>query len=483
MKESRLLNILRSLSEEEMKRLAKFAASPYHKVEKNCLPLLNELKKNHPHYDSKNITYENLYKKLYPGKQFNKQVMWNLASAFEKTLLSFIEHEAFRKNGVLRKELVSLELTKRKLSDYSFAEISKIEEVLKEMKIGPQYINFKLKATDCLMEHYQSINKHQYIPEIEQEDFEYRLLDFFRLLDSVLSDQKYFIDMFNIKYNRNIPLTLAKNVNFGKIIAYCESKNYEYLYLIKIYFYSILMKLKPEKSEYFFMMKQLFFENHNNFDRRLKRNLLVTLVNYCVEKRYSKTHNYIQIMFELNKFRLDDGIAFYPENQIPKHLYSQILVNALTLKELKWAKDFVEKYTKKLHPDFQKSMYSLATAYIKFEEKKFNDVLISLNEVNFDDVRDKIHVRFLTAKAYYELNESETLLNFIDSSKHFLTSNTAISDNRKKSYGEFLALLKQFVLIKTGLAKKSVHGLVKQIQNSDDLERKQWLLEKAEELK
>ncbi|HEY3249711.1 MAG TPA: hypothetical protein VGK25_01205, partial [Ignavibacteria bacterium] len=69
MKDTKLINILRTFSKEEMKQFEKFVASPYFHSGKNCMPLLKQLQKFYPGFDNEKLTYKNIHKKLYPGKK------------------------------------------------------------------------------------------------------------------------------------------------------------------------------------------------------------------------------------------------------------------------------------------------------------------------------------------------------------------------------------------------------------------------------
>ena len=62
MKNSKLINILKTFSPEEIKLFEKFLASPFHSSGKNCIPLFRSMKKYYPEFDTDKISYENLHK-------------------------------------------------------------------------------------------------------------------------------------------------------------------------------------------------------------------------------------------------------------------------------------------------------------------------------------------------------------------------------------------------------------------------------------
>ena len=488
MKENKLISLLRTFSADEIKRFEKFTASPYHREGKNIAPLFAELKKFHPAYDTGSISYESIYSALYPGRKYNKQVMWNLVSALESSALSFLEHEAFRKNEFQKKELLASELINRNLAKHAQKTLSGFDEFFQSEKIGFDYLKQRIVQRDVWINYYQAENKHHLMAGIHGENMEYRILDFLKTLKASLEDQQFFSEMYNVKSDTNITFEFAKNLDLKSIADYCRKRKFRYHFYISILYRSIMMILKPQEDEHFLELRRLFEKHHTRFDRREKRNMIIPMVNYCIMRRNVTSPDYRRIAFELNDFRLREGLAFYPENRIPKQLYTQMLVNALTLKEIKWAENFIREYSGKLHPGIVNSMRSLAEAYLGFEKRKFGEVLKLLNNVEFTDVRDKLHVRLLTAKTYYELGETETLLNYIDSSKHFLLNSASINESRKRSYNNFFMYL--FKLASTGNDPpirsgnkffSAISDMKKYLDKEEQIESKIWLQRKTGE--
>jgi len=64
MKTSKLFTILKTFSDEEMKRFEKFIVSPYHNSGRNLKPLFRILKKYHPEYPADKLTEIKISKAL-----------------------------------------------------------------------------------------------------------------------------------------------------------------------------------------------------------------------------------------------------------------------------------------------------------------------------------------------------------------------------------------------------------------------------------
>lgn len=126
-------------------------------------------------------------------------------------------------------------------------------------------------------------------------------------------------------------------------------------------------------------------------------------------------------------------------------------------------------------------MSALAMGYICYAKKDYGDSLEYLNKVEFIDIRDKLHVRILSAKAYYELNKTELLYYYIDSSKHFIGNNTSIESNTN-AYMKFFNYLKKLMSCKDAQDNKKLKELKEEIELDSvlRLRHKKWLLEKID---
>ncbi|MDQ3021861.1 MAG: hypothetical protein M3R36_15010 [Bacteroidota bacterium] len=96
MKDTKLIQTLKTFTKDENKNFVKFVASPYFNKGRNYIPLLNELQKFYLDFEDERLTSEYLYKKIYPGRKFNKQVMWNQVSQLEKLAIEFLRQTGLK---------------------------------------------------------------------------------------------------------------------------------------------------------------------------------------------------------------------------------------------------------------------------------------------------------------------------------------------------------------------------------------------------
>jgi len=482
MKDSKLINILKTFSPEEIKSFEKFIASPFFNSVKNYVQFFKELKKFYPDFNDIKLKSEFIYKKLFKGKPFNRQVMWNITSGFEKLVEEFLEQAALRKNKFERMELLVSEFGNRKLLHNYSHTLKEMEKHLKTNAIDYIYFENKGHLETYKQGYYHLMDKIQPMSNSKLKASEYEILSFLRMTVGGLNDMSVLTKNYNSTFDVNIPMEFAKHIDLKSILQYARSKNFEYTFLIEIYYHSLMMLIEPGETEHLNKVRALYRIYFSKFTLSEKRTIMHWITNYCIFRSHTEGIKYERIIFELNKFRLKEGLAYYPEGQIPKAIYYQILSAALSAGKTKWAENFIKNYTSRLQPEIRESIGAMAFAFLHFKTKEYDKVLRNLNNVEFIDIIDKLFTKSLLAQTYYEMKEFDSLLNHIDSSKHFLKSNTFVSDLYQKSYGNYFNFLTSLISVNEKADSHSIHVLKKEIQSATKLENKNWLIKKAEEL-
>jgi len=488
MKETKLINMLRTFSKEEMKQFEKFVDSPFHNRGVSCLPLLKELKKYYPEFSNKKLNSENLYRKLYPGKPFKKQVMWNLTSAMEKMTDDFLIQVALKRDEFTKHSLLLLELSSKPIPKYYYKKLKEFEKFSDSLCLGEDamtgtdFFKVKWKYEAVRGVYYQMIDKLSLVRDQPVKKSEYLFLSFIQNLTQDIYNTHYIELMYNESFPLKLSNKLVENVNFPEIINYAKTKNFEYAWLVEFYYNKLMCLLKPDEEKYFFDLRKMFEDKYQSFTNFENYNTISTLTNYCIDKTKIGKENFFYILFEINKMRLDKNFASPGSSLLRKTVYIQMITTALAINEIGWVKQFIEENTGNLNKELRASISSLGNALLCLKLKKYNKVLEYLINVEFVDVRDKIHVKFLLAQTYYEMDEIDSLMHHLDASKHFLHNNKFVSEDHRKSYGNFLNFLTNIVSLKEHPDPFSVQKLKNEIETVSELSEKQWLLEKINQL-
>jgi hypothetical protein len=91
MQKTKLIALLKTFTKQEMKDFEKFISSPYFSPGRNLKPLFNVLKKYYPEFNSPNLTHEKIYRKLYPGKKYEKKKSEHVLQVLVSEMMSLAE--------------------------------------------------------------------------------------------------------------------------------------------------------------------------------------------------------------------------------------------------------------------------------------------------------------------------------------------------------------------------------------------------------
>ncbi|MEO8664421.1 MAG: hypothetical protein ABI462_02900 [Ignavibacteria bacterium] len=485
MKDSKLIQTLKTFTKDELKLFEKFVASPFFNKGRNYLPVLFELQKFYPSFENDKLTPEYIYKKIFPSGKFNKQVMWNYVSQLEKLALEFLLQTALKDNKMERSVMMYDELTKRNLEKHVIKEIETAEKDLSTAKFGKEYFSAKWNLENNKADYWnQAQGRQDKSYEGTVKSTEYLILNFLVDLSVQVWDLHILKVMYNAGSETNSAIAFVKSLDLKNLVDTAKKNKNKYAGVINFYYRKIMCAMDEDEESHFFEMKKFFDENYDLFDPREQSNTIISLANYCAHKMRLGKDKFLRILFEINNFRLEKEIGAYVNGRMNKALYHQILRNALSLGEIKWSENFVRDYTSKLKKEHQKTMSTLAMGYIHYTKKEYAASLEYLNKVEFIDLRDKLHVRILSAKAYYELKNHESLFYYIDASKHFIGNNPAIETETKNAYMKFFNYLKKLLLLKENSDKKNLAKLKADIELDKvvRLRHKEWLVEKIDEI-
>ncbi len=478
---SKLINVLRTFSKNEMKEFEKLVSSPYFNKGRNYLPFLAELKKFYPKFDDEKLNQEYIYFKLFPGKKYNKQIIWNMSSALLNMTEEFMIHNSLKKNKFVKNYVLAEEYHEKKLSRYLAKITDEMDNKLNLAGIDSRYFMSKSQIEFLRKAHNFLEDTQHLIPKHIVKQGEFIILDFLRTISGVITDMDTNFFMFNARFDINLPYNFMQNLNLKEIINYAKMKSFRYAWIMEMCYCSIMMILEQDSLKYFTELKILFKEHFNKLTRDEKNVWLTVLSNYCASES-RKNDYFLKELFEINKLTIKEGVLL-ENTYFYKIKFMQILRNALAINETQWARNFIEKFVPKLKPSYQKSMRALSLAYLSFNLKNFEEVLENLKNVKFIDSRDKLHVRNLYIRTYYELNEIEAVISQIDSTKHFLNKSALYTHKTKSNYFKSLNLLNRLINAKYNNNINEIELILNTVEEDKGLILGSWLKEKIGELK
>ncbi len=462
----------------------KFIASPYFNSVRNHTRLLSELIKFHPGFDNAGLSAEYLHERIFPGKKFNKQVMWNLSSGLEKLARDFLVQLALNKNPHTKHTLIFDELLTRGLHKQYTRELDELEKLLSSARIdSTYYYNIWLLEQSRITYWQKAKGLQNVFAENIFRSGEYLALEFLLKLYKAASDSLFFRDSYNEKDKHGSLEGVLKSIRLDEMAEQFRRSTSPNAGLIEFYCNLTQIAANVNNPDTFFRAMDFLFKNHELFKIDEKRNIVSVLENHCLFRAAEGKLELRKELFALHGFRLKNNVLTYENGKFNKTHFIQIVNNAIVLKKYKWVRKFINESSDSLVEEHREPIKALAEGLLYIGLKKYNKVIESLNRVEFIDARDKVQEKNLRARAYYDLGEHDTLLSHIDTAKHFLRKNRTISESRKESYVNFYNYLQKLAVAREKMDDVSINQLKKKIISEKRILFRNWLLERVERLK
>jgi hypothetical protein len=486
MKNTQLVELLKSFSAYEMNRFEKFVLSPFFNRNEKVISLLHELKKGYPAFEGPSLIKERVYKKVFPGKVYNDKKIRDVTHELLKLAEEFIgildyqnrkQHfpELDILSGLGEKQQKSL-FEKRAKSFENRANISSCTNAV--------YFYNKWISTNTKLRYRYFFYGRQ--PEASQLAEEGEALIMLTLVN--LSYIFYNISTAghagNAHADSYIIDEFINSVNLESICSKAISAGHKYAEIIEIYYCMIMMITREDDESYFYRLKDIMSSVPKILVKEDIFNVYTNLTAYCVRKIMNGKTNFHREELDIYKDQLKNDAYYIREDNksLSPVIYHNILLLCFYLKEYDWAEKFIEEYTDKLIPEERENMLYYSYACLSLEKKAWGKALEFISKIKAEQFYLKYEIRYLLLKAHYELKNYEAVFSMIDSSFHFLRKSKFVSAQRKENFGNFLQFLKELVRSKLDNDRSRAGKLRQKILKQDIISQKSWLIEKAGEI-
>lgn len=187
----------------------------------------------------------------------------------------------------------------------------------------------------------------------------------------------------------------------------------------------------------------------------------------------------VKEVFELRKEIIEKGL--YTENFMTNMFFLNMVKSGSRLKEFDWVKKFIEEYNSLIIEDYRNSTYHLALAAMNFELKNYDEALSHLARVKYEDSYYNLEVRNLTSRIYYELGETDQLIDYLNSYRIYISKNRSLSRKELDSHSHFISVLGKIVRIKESEKSFKIDELLP-AERKKEFINKAWVLEKMKKL-
>ncbi len=482
MHNSTLIEILRTLSQKEMKEFNDFICSPFFNKNANIIKLFNHLRKYHPAFSSKSIQKEYVYEKLFDREEYNDGFMRLIMYQLGKLAEDYLAYVHANKEPL--KSAISLlsELNERKLEKIFLKYFDEIEKEIEDTEYKNKEFYFNKYLLYHEMEIYKdwskfkhkdnlnySENSEQYVEEYLSSYYIASALNHYRF---VIAHKAY------VRFEYSFEL-------LEHIIDFLRNKKNSYVNepVIKLHLYEVLM-LTEGKDEHYTELKKMLYDP-KLFGKSLRYSIHNLLQVHCVKKMYDGDESYVKERFELFKYAVENKIYTASEHiYFDDLLFANIAFNAASVGEIEWVENFINKYKEELSPNNEEVTVNISLARLYFIKKEYEKALECLNRIKtIKHLAFKFPVRDLTLIIYFELNMYNEAYYQLDSYRHFLSSNKKnLSESRFERLFNFIKIYKQLLRLKEKPESTDTYKLELELKNTTNVMERRWLAEKFSEL-
>lgn len=478
------IEFLKTLNKEELKRFEVFLKSPFFNSNKVVIILFDFIKKFAPDYSDKSLHREKLFKKIYPGKEYNELSLRTRMSELAELLRKFLAVTRFEK-------------------DEFAVRLSTIEELndRAKYKISEKYILEMLKENNDAKDtgvpgHYQKVQLERALLYIKRDETgddghpehliklgEALINYFYGYMFKLVNNMYYNEDVHKYKPEFNIIKTFLTHFDYKGFLKELESCNYIHYPQLAIYYYMHMTRTDKYNDEHFYKMRELVLKYHDKFDKIGKTNLWGYMINSVTIGLQFVDKKYIKELFEINKFFLDLKIMPLKEGEYFLNLmFDSVFIISLAADEIDFAGQFLAEYGPQLSPDNRDNYLMLFGSILALYKKNNEESLSLLSKIQLKDSPTKMRVRMLYFMNYYELNSFENALSLLDSFKHFLSENKKLPEYLFEAFTVAVKYAAKILNAKMN-NKKLDYAIYKEAKSTEVLySNRDWILAKMEEL-
>ena len=467
---SKLVQILRKQPPKALKKILEFANCPLHNSNSNITALFKYLLKSRtaPSFSHPTkLLKRHVFREIFPGRSYNDHKMRQLLSLSVKMLENFICLNELLDQKLLKDKILIEYYEQNQLKIFFCDQIRHFEdELIKQDLSSLQILSYKYDLNA-----YKSSHLYTGVSKTQANHF-----------DPLLTNLDAYYYAIKLQYATNIMAQtfVLRKVEPPHFITplLAELKEAKFLDepLIKLYYCALnfLMGQNPKEN---FVEYQ---ENLHNYSQRIPPRLLPELYsygfNYAILQVLKGKDDYQIILFKLHQDAIQQE-ALLEDGFIQTALYKNIATNALRLKKYDWLEEFLETYRDHLPPKERADAYRYNMAKLFFEKKEYKKARHISLTVEYANRFYQIDAKRLLCKIDYETN-TRSLETILDALYMQMWREKDLTDSTVKSNKNFVSVVRKLISI---FNKEDFQKLLVQIEQTEVLAERSWLLEKVKE--
>ena len=460
MKNTRLWQLLQTLSPEERQGLKKFAESPFFNQRPEASRLLDvlllSLKKGRATPGK-----EQVFQQVFDGRPFeDHRLRMAISFAYQLvrrylTVQDFLEDEvqlAIRESEVLRR---------RKLYALSRHCLDTARNALDGQTVrNADFFDqeYRLLLEECRLEMTRPSAQPEQLHALSEQ------------LDKAFLSRKLWQNCVLLSHQN-----MAKSdFSPGLLDQVLDNLDEPAVPAIAIYYrYYRALTQSENSAAHYEHFKAMLFEHGEIFSEEELRDLYLLAINFCIKQYNAGNQTFLREQLELYQRGLEHRY-FLVAGELSAYTYLNVVTLALVLQELDWAGQFIEAYRTLLAPERQESFFSFNKARLEYAQRRLGNALQLLQKAEYKEVLLGLAAKTLQLKIYYELGELDLLDAHLQSLKTYLYRKKVMGYHRENYINTIRFTLKLLEIKPYDQAAKT--ALRQVIEQSGAVAEKEWLL-------
>ncbi len=473
MRDSKLYHVIRQLSGHELNRLHRFILSPYFNQSDPITRLFEWIKEDirtpNPSPKSKEQLWKICFKNesKYDDGRFRK-----LQSDLLKLIEEFYSLEEYEANSIHKGKYLLEAVYNRNLIELQSGALKSSFKYIEEQKHKSAfyyYYKYEIEQSIFKLNRLKSERSSKFNVEGIAEN-----LDRFYLAEKL----RYYCTILNHQHLVSLDY---KMLFIDEIIEHVKSNDYSDTPPITVY-YQILQSYKePNNREHFDTLKLLIKQHIHLFPEIEISEILDSAINYCTKQTNQGDPSFIHEAFLLYEEWLPLGLLQVKGSMDPFH-FRNIVFAGLRLSKFEWVENFILQYSEFLDEKHKQNAVTFNLAQLYFYRKEYTKVIRQLSQVEYDDVVYNLNSKTLLMASYYELDEIEALGSLLDTFRVYLSRNKELPATRRKHYLNTIGIVRKLSKLQPGDGK-AVDKLIQEVEATQGVVSKNWILEKLTALK
>jgi hypothetical protein len=463
-----LLHALRQLDAKDRKALSRLAESPWFNRREEVTLLCHYLLKNLDRAEARLFEAERLFEVSFPGLPYDNRLLRHTLSFLMDLLRRYLAMTEMEADPAARQFWLCKGMRRRGMDEQVEKEWTRAMETLAE---SPE--------RDALW-HLNQYRFHQEELELISARERSSRLDLRPLHDHLTAF--YLAEMLrhacSALTHQAISAQAYDNTLLEQVFSMVQQGDWLAKYPpIALYFHACNTMRYPGEPAHFEAWKTTLERHARLFSAAELQSIYLVGINFCIRQINRGEKQYVREAFNLYQTSLEKEVLL-ENGWLSGFTYKNIIRISTGLGEHAWTDRFFNEYKRLLHPREREAVYRYNQAFLFFHRQDYGQAMPLLQQLDLDDTLNALDARRMLLRSYYELEEWTPLDALLNSFNTFL--------RRQKDLGYHRDLYLNLVRFTRRLMEMrpndhiSREKLKKEIESSNQVAEKTWLLEKVE---